>query len=435
MQHNGTERRDLVKMKKLWKKAAALFTAACLTAACCPAFSAAEESSGKASAALASFKADGDVLVNKRSDGEKLHIGGARESRSAVAINGSGFASFDVSTLAADGFTAFVGLDETSGAAAKTKFFVEADGKQIAASSELSKNKLEKLEAALPSGTKTVTLKTEGDGLAVFGDAAVTFPFSHSGYVDMTALSPRQVINDSDNPVKTNSDIKIGSESFDKGLACNPQHDGNSGYVSELYFDIGGINVRTFSAKIGLNNAANTGGVIFRLYADGQKVYESDVMDGKTPAKDISADISGARLLTQTVYDNGDNAGDNAVWANPRLSLDGEGAAHSTDYVTASLTDFEWKSAVSESKNPQINKPYQDGADYKINVGGIEYNYGISAHPYNETTPSTITYDLSAYDYDRFTVTVGKTKEKNISVDNQDMTEIFLIYGDGRLLC
>ena len=128
VQHNGTERRDLVKMKKLWKKAAALFTAACLTAACCPAFSAAEESSGKASAALASFKADGDVLVNRRSDGEKLHIGGARESRSAVAINGSGFASFDVSTLAADGFTAFVGLDETSGAAAKTKFFVEADG-------------------------------------------------------------------------------------------------------------------------------------------------------------------------------------------------------------------------------------------------------------------------------------------------------------------
>ena len=435
VQHNGTERRDLVKMKKLWKKAAALFTAACLTAACCPAFSAAEESSGKASAALASFKADGDVLVNKRSDGEKLHIGGARESRSAVAINGSGFASFDVSTLAADGFTAFVGLDETSGAAAKAKFFVEADGKQIAASSELSKNKLEKLEAALPSGTKTVTLKTEGDGLAVFGDAAVTFPFSHSGYVDMTALSPQQVINDSDNPVKTNSDIKIGSESFDKGFAVYPQHDGNSGYVSELYFDIGGINVRTFSAKIGLNNAANTGGVIFRLYADGQKVYESDVMDGKTPAKDISADISGASLLTLTVYDNGDNAGDNAVWANPRLSLDGESAAHSTDYVTASLTDFEWKSAVSESKNPQINKPYQDGADYKINVGGIEYNYGISAHPYNETTPSTITYDLSAYDYDRFTVTVGKTKEKNISVDNQDMTEIFLIYGDGRLLC
>ena len=80
--------------------------------------------------------------------------------------------------------------------------------------------------------------------------------------------------------------------------------------------------------------------------------------------------------------------------------------------MTASLTDFEWKSAVSESKNPQINKPYQDGADYKINVGGIEYNYGISAHPYNETTPSTITYDLSAYDYDCFTVTVGKTKEK-----------------------
>ena len=212
-----------------------------------------------------------------------------------MAINGSGFASFDVSTLAADGFTAFVGLDETSGAAAKAKFFVEADGKQIAASSELSKNKLEKLEAALPSGTKTVTLKTEGDGLAVFGDAAVTFPFSHSGYVDMTALSPAAGHKRFRQSRQDKFRHKIGSESFDKGFAVYPQHDGNSGYVSELYFDIGGINVRTFSAKIGLNNAANTGGVIFRLYADGQKVYESDVMDGKTPAKDISADISGSK--------------------------------------------------------------------------------------------------------------------------------------------
>ena len=413
-----------------------IILAICITAGCCPAFSVAEaDDVTVASAALSAFNADGDVLVNKRADGERLQIDGSKQNHTAVAFESAGSASFDVSTLSAEAFTATVGLDTSSEDTAKAKFFVEADGKQIAASSELSKGKLEKLAAAVPSGTKTVTLKTEGDGIAVFGDAAVTFPFSHSGYVDMTSLLMQQQINDSKNPLKTNSDIKIGSESFDKGFAVYPQHDDNAGYVSELYFDVSGINAKTFSAKIGLNNAANTGGVIFRLYADGQKVYESDVMDGKTPAKDISADISGANLLTLTVYDNGDNAGDNAVWANPRLSLDAEGATHLQNFRTMSLTELDWKSAVSESKNPQINKPYQDGADYKINVGGIEYNYGISAHPYNNSTPSSISYDLTGYNFNYFTVKVGKTKESKISTTDQTFKEKFLIYGDGKLLC
>lgn len=168
--------------------------------------------------------------------------------------------------------------------------------------------------------------------------------------------------------------------------------------------------------------------------ADGQNVYESDTVTGETKAVDVSADITGANLVTLTVYNNGENAGDNAVWAQPRLSLNADKSTHIKERVSVSLTDLKWKSAISESKSPQINMPYEDGADYKINVGGIEYNYGIAAHPYNNTTPSTITYDLSDYNFNYFTVKVGKTKEKHISVDDQRMTEIFRIYGDGKLL-
>ena len=89
----------------------------------------------------------------------------------------------------------------------------------------------------------------------------------------------------------------------------------------------------------------------------GRRYTKSDVMDGKTPAKDISADIPGANLLTLTVYDNGDNAGDNAVWANPRLSLDAEGATHLQNFRTMSLTELDWKSAVSESKIRRSTSP------------------------------------------------------------------------------
>lgn len=424
-----------MKTKKLLKALMSGLLAACLIFVSCPSYLADQnDQEDRARAALSGFRADGPALLNKRADGERLQVFGARQNHTAVGLENSS-ATFDISTLKAEGFTAFVGLDASAKETDKVIFTVEADGREIAASAELLKGESEKLTAVLPSNTATLTLKTEGTGLGVFGDAAVTFPISGEGYVDMTALNLQQQINDPENPLKTNTDIKIGTSVFDKGFAVYPMHNSQAGYVSELYFDVSNINAKTFYSKIGLNNAENTNGVIFKVYADGQKVYESGVMTGTTPAKDVAVDISGSHLLTLTVYDNGDNDGDNAVWAQPRLSLDGGEITHMTDYVTASLTKLEWKNAISESKSPQINKPYENGADYKINVGGLEYNYGISAHPYNNTTPSTITYDLSSYDFDGFSVIVGKTKEKNISVDNQDMTEKFLIYGDGKLLC
>ena len=423
------------KGKNILSKLLVVLLAVGITAGCCPAFSVAEaDDVTVASAALSAFKTEANALFNKRADGEKLQIDGSKENHSAVAFEGGGSASFDISTVGANGFTAIVGLDSSSQDSDKARFSVLCDGKEIAASKELTKGNAEKLTADVPSGAKSIELKAEGSGLTVFGDAAVTFPFSHNGYADMTALRLEQQINDAANPLKTNEDIKIGSDTFDKGFAVYPQSADNLGQVSELYFDVSGMDAKTFTAKAGLNNASNTNGVVFRVYADGQKVYESETITGETKAVDISADITGANLLTLTVYNNGDNAGDNAVWAQPRLSLNAQSATHIKNSVSVSLTELKWKSAISESKSPQINKPYENDADYKINVGGLEYNYGITAHPYNNTTPSTITYDLSKYNFNYFTVKVGKTKEKHISVDDQRMTEIFRIYGDGKLL-
>ena len=423
------------KGKSILSKLMVVALAIGITAVSLPAFSVAEaDDETVACAALSAFKTEASVLYNKRADGEKLQIDGSKENHSAVAFEGGGSASFDISTIGATGFTAIVGLDGSSQDSDKAKFSVLCDGSEIAASSELTKGNAEKLTADIPAGAKSIELKAEGSGLAVFGDAAVTFPFSHNGYADMTAMRIEQQINDAANPLKINESIKIGSDTFDKGFAVYPQSADNLGQVSELYFDVSGMDAKTFTAKVGLNNADNTNGAVFRVYADGQKVYESDTVTGETKAVDVSADITGANLVTLTVYNNGDNAGDNAVWAQPKLSLNSDKSTHVKNCGTISLTDLDWKSAISESKNPQINKPYENGADYKINVGGIEYNRGISAHPFNNSTPSTITYDISDYNFKYFTVKVGKTKEKSISSDDQNLTEIFRIYGDGKLL-
>lgn len=200
------------------------------------------------------------MLYNKRADGEKLQIDGAKENHSAVAFEGGGSASFDISTIGATGFTAIVGLDGSSQDFDKAKFSVLCDGSEIAASSELTKGNAEKLTADIPAGAKSIELKAEGSGLAVFGDAAVTFPFSHNGYADMTVMRIEQQINDAANPLKINEDIKIGSDTFDKGFAVYPQSADNLGQVSELYFDVSGMDAKTFTAKVGLNNADNTNG-------------------------------------------------------------------------------------------------------------------------------------------------------------------------------
>ena len=357
------------KGKNILSKLLVVLLAVGITAGCCPAFSVAEaDDVTVASAALSAFKTEANALFNKRADGEKLQIDGSKENHSAVAFEGGGSASFDISTVGANGFTAIVGLDSSSQDSDKARFSVLCDGKEIAASKELTKGNAEKLTADVPSGAKSIELKAEGSGLTVFGDAAVTFPFSHNGYADMTALRLEQQINDAANPLKTNEDIKIGSDTFDKGFAVYPQSADNLGQVSELYFDVSGMDAKIFTAKAGLNNASNTNGVVFRVYADGQKVYESETITGETKAVDISADITGANLLTLTVYNNGDNAGDNAVWAQPRLSLNAQSATHKKNSVSVSLTELKWKSAISESKSPQINKPYENDGRTRIQL-------------------------------------------------------------------
>ena len=69
---------------------------------------------------------------------------------------------------------------------------------------------------------------------------------------------------------------------------------------------------------------APPGSVVFGVWVDGRKVFESDVMKRGDAPKPVSVDLTGAKTLVLAVIDGNDGtAGDNADWAGAELHCDG----------------------------------------------------------------------------------------------------------------
>jgi hypothetical protein len=75
-----------------------------------------------------------------------------------------------------------------------------------------------------------------------------------------------------------------------------------------------------FTATIGKDQEVAGGSVVFRVEADGKKVFRSAVFRNDTPARQISVPIVGMKRLTLIVEDAGDKLmADHADWAEARL--------------------------------------------------------------------------------------------------------------------
>ncbi|CAM3472498.1 Glycosyl hydrolase [Deinococcus saxicola] len=88
--------------------------------------------------------------------------------------------------------------------------------------------------------------------------------------------------------------------------------------ASSLTFALGGA-CPTFTAKVGVDDeVGNRGSVIFQVFADGMKVYDSGRMTGRDGARSVSVPVTGKRELRLVVTDAGDGLnGDHADWLNP----------------------------------------------------------------------------------------------------------------------
>jgi hypothetical protein len=90
--------------------------------------------------------------------------------------------------------------------------------------------------------------------------------------------------------------------------------------ASDLSYQLGG-KYATFVSDIGIDDeTAGLGSVVFQVWADGVKLYDSGLVNGSTATKSISVDISGKQALRLVVTNGGDNINDDhGDWAGARI--------------------------------------------------------------------------------------------------------------------
>ncbi len=106
--------------------------------------------------------------------------------------------------------------------------------------------------------------------------------------------------------------ITLNSQRYARGLGSHSKAD--------IRYDLN-RQYTTFKADVGVDdNVSNYGSVIFQVWADGVKLFDSGKMTGATPTKSVSVDVKGKRNLKLVVREsiNGIDF-DHADWADARL--------------------------------------------------------------------------------------------------------------------
>jgi alpha-galactosidase len=142
---------------------------------------------------------------------------------------------------------------------------------------------------------------------------------------------------------------------------------------ADMTIDVSGGAVR-FMSMIGIEDGppaaaspgpsapgAPPGSVVFGAWADGKRVFESDLMKRGDAAKLVSIDLTGVRTLVLASVDANDGtAGDNALWAGAVVITRGSGQTKLQAVVRPA--EQAPRIAASRSPAPMINYPRITGA-------------------------------------------------------------------------
>ena len=110
--------------------------------------------------------------------------------------------------------------------------------------------------------------------------------------------------------------LAIGGRKFQRGIGTRA--------TSTLWLELDG-KVEKFNALAGIDDGAGTTAtVVFSIYGDARKIWDSGVMTHGQPARPVELDIKGVHLLLLKVDHAGeDNPLDHADWADPHFITGG----------------------------------------------------------------------------------------------------------------
>ncbi|WP_415813090.1 NPCBM/NEW2 domain-containing protein, partial [Deinococcus marmoris] len=226
-------------------------------------------------------------------------------------------------------FRAFVGVDDEVGKLGSVQFRVFGDGRLLFGSDVRRGG-----GPALPvnvsvAGVQELRLMVDdgGDGIeydqADWADAAlsckVALPgkdvlLSELAYVSATnGWGPVEFDrSNGEQGLGDGGTLTIAGRTFDRGMGVHAP--------SALEYDLGRT-CTAFSAQLGLDGAVGgRGSVVFQVYGDGQKLYDSGPVRGGDPARQAVVDLRGVQTLRLSATDGGDGTEyDHADWADARL--------------------------------------------------------------------------------------------------------------------
>jgi alpha-galactosidase len=105
--------------------------------------------------------------------------------------------------------------------------------------------------------------------------------------------------------------LRLSGRRYEKGLGTNSP--------SLVRYRLG-KRCQELSAEIGIDDAAGEiGSVVFQVWADGEKLFDSGVMYRSTPSRRISVDVTGKSEVRLWVGEVDDFGQDHANWADARL--------------------------------------------------------------------------------------------------------------------
>lgn len=167
------------------------------------------------------------------------------------------------------------------------------------------------------------------------------------------------------------------------------------------------------TAWVGIDDyAGRNGSASFKVYADGQLVSESPVKRGGDRPSLITADVSGALVVTIAANpQDGGNAWDHANWAEPKLYCSTPPQQASTLEVANQPWAYEWNGWGPAERNSSLGESApRDGRP--MSIGGYAgWTSGIGVAPGNGINESaTITINTRG-DCEYFTAWVGVDDE------------------------
>ncbi|SDF92956.1 beta-galactosidase [Thermoanaerobacter thermohydrosulfuricus] len=166
-----------------------------------------------------------------------------------------------------------------------------------------------------------------------------------------------------------------GNVTFSKGIGTHAN--------SEIVYDVSNKGYVAFQAYVGVDReVGSNGSVVFQVYTDGNKVFDSGTMTGSTQAQFVNIDLTGVSQLKLVVTDAGDgNSWDHADWADAKFLL-ADDITPPNDVSNATVEEGNGKLTVSwvSPQDIDLNMIWikvTDGQDFAKSVYASAYDTSV----------------------------------------------------------